>query len=97
MASAYDILGLPADADHDAVRDAYRRLARTAHPDLHPNDPSAHERFLAIQAAYQVLIDPDRRRAHDIDPDGVLTEELLAKRKAQLQRRKARLRRLFRE
>ena len=97
MPSAYEILGVDTDADHDAIREAYRRLAKQSHPDRHPDDPAAHDRFLAIQAAYEVLVDPDRRRAHDVDPDGVLNDELLNKRKAQLKRRKARLRALFRD
>ena len=97
MPSAYEILEVAVDADHATIRDAYRRLVRDAHPDRRPDDPDAHERFLAIQAAYEVLVDPDRRAAHDRDPDGVLTDELLNKRKAQLKRRRARLRRLFSE
>ena len=97
MPTAYQILKIEVDADHTAIREAYRRLAAAAHPDRHPEDPAAHERFLAIQAAYEVLSDPERRRQHDRDPDGVLNEELLEKRKAQLKRRKARLRRLFSE
>lgn len=97
MSSAYDVLAVPPDADTAAIRDAYRARVRDAHPDRHPDDPSAHERFLAIQAAYEILIDPERRRAHDEDPEGVLKDELLEKRKAQLKRRRARLRRLFSE
>ncbi len=95
MTDAYAILGVEENAEPDAIRAAYRQLAKKAHPDLHPDDPRAHERFLAIQAAYEVLIDPERRQAHDRDPEGVLGDELLAKRKAQLRRRKDRLRRLF--
>ena len=95
MPNAYELLGVDAEADHDAIRDAYRRLVRKAHPDRHPDDPGAHERFLAIQAAYEVLIDPAKRQAHDDNPDGVLHDELLERRKAQLKRRRARVRRLF--
>ncbi len=95
MRSAYDILGVPTDADHTTIREAYRRLAKEGHPDRHPDDPTAHDRFLALQAAYEVLIDPDRRRAHDRDPDGVLDDEIIERRKAQLKRRRTRVRRLF--
>ena len=97
MPSAYDILQVAVDADHDAIREAYRRLAKDGHPDRHPDDPNAHERFLTIQAAYEILIDPERRRAHDRDPDGVLDDGILEKRKAQLKRRRARVRRLFQD
>lgn len=97
MTSAYEVLEVPKDADETAIRNAYRRLAKSAHPDLHPDDSDAHERFLAIQAAYEVLSDPQRRAAHDRDPEGVLNQELLERRKAQLKRRKARLKRLFQD
>lgn len=97
MPSAYEILNVDRDADRDTIREAYRRRARLDHPDLHPDDPDAHERFLAVQAAYEVLIDPERRRAHDLDPQGVLESELMNRRKAQLKRRRARLRRLFQD
>lgn len=46
------VLGVSADADTEEIRRAYRRLAKTAHPDLHPNDPDATRRFRDIQAAF---------------------------------------------
>ena len=61
----YAILGVPEDADAGLLRQAYRRLARTCHPDAEPGNPAAAERFLAVSAAYGVLHDPSRRAAYD--------------------------------
>ncbi len=63
--SLYDVLGVPPGADDDAIKKAYRRLAQESHPDRHPDDLGAEERFKAISQAYQVLRDADRRRAYD--------------------------------
>jgi hypothetical protein len=52
---ALDVLELEADADFDAVRAAWRRLAKANHPDVRPDDAEAATRFQAIQAAYDVL------------------------------------------
>lgn len=61
----YDILGLKEDASHKEVRDAYRRLALTHHPDRNQNNPEAAERMKAINEAYAVLSDPHKRREYD--------------------------------
>src|SRR4051812_4072917 len=53
------------DATEREITYAYRRLARRLHPDLHPEDPSAAERFRAVQEAYDVLKDPAARLHHD--------------------------------
>ena len=60
---ALDVLELDADADFDAVRAAYRRLAKASHPDLKPGDSEAAARFQAIQAAYDVLRAAEERRS----------------------------------
>jgi molecular chaperone DnaJ len=41
----YEIIGVPRDADHNAIRKAYRKLAGKNHPDLNPGDKGAEERF----------------------------------------------------
>jgi hypothetical protein len=52
---ALDVLDLEPDADFEAIRTAWRRLAKENHPDVAPNDAEAAKRFQAIQAAYEVL------------------------------------------
>ncbi|MEO5865547.1 MAG: J domain-containing protein [Sphingomonas sp.] len=52
---ALDLFELDSDADFEAVRVAWRRIAKEHHPDLHPGDAEAAKRFQAIQAAYDVL------------------------------------------
>ncbi len=63
--SLYQILGVPKNAPDGDIRRAYRRLARTLHPDLNPGDAAAEERFKQVSAAYEVLADSDRRKAYD--------------------------------
>ncbi len=65
MSDLYEILGVPRSADVDAIRKAYRKLARKHHPDLNPGDKAAEERFKEISRAWEVLEDPERRRNYD--------------------------------
>src|ERR1700689_3068605 len=60
----YEVLGVPRDADQDAIRRAYRKLAREYHPDLN-SDSDAEERFKELGEAYEVLSDADRRERYD--------------------------------
>ena len=60
----YDVLGVSRDADADAIKKAYRRLARQLHPDVNP-DPETQERFKEVSRAYDVLSDPQKRAAYD--------------------------------
>lgn len=60
---ALSALELESDADFDAVKTAYRRLAKANHPDLKPGDDAAAERFRQVQAAYEVLRRAEERRA----------------------------------
>ena len=61
----YAILGVPSNASEKEIRQAYRRLARQLHPDVHPGDKAAGERFKLVNRAYEVLSDPDRRKKFD--------------------------------
>jgi len=61
----YQLLGVPESATPDAIKRAYRALARDCHPDRNPHDVNAEDRFKDIQRAYQVLSAPLRRQAYD--------------------------------
>jgi molecular chaperone DnaJ len=61
----YEVLGLSRDASEEDIKRAYRRLARKYHPDANPNDPEAEERFKELNEAYEVLSNPEARRAYD--------------------------------
>lgn len=61
----YEALGLTKAATADEIKKAYRKLVRTSHPDLHPDDAGAEARFKAISAAYEVLKDPETRAKYD--------------------------------
>jgi DnaJ-class molecular chaperone len=63
--SPYEVLGVARDADEDAIRKAYRRLARKHHPDVNPGDTVAEEKFKEISQAYAVLSNEEKRRAYD--------------------------------
>lgn len=64
MSTHYATLGLPANATAADIRQAYRQLVKLTHPDRTP-DPAAHERYLAVNDAYEVLGNPARRAAYD--------------------------------
>jgi curved DNA-binding protein len=61
----YDILGVKKNASDDALRAAYRKLARKYHPDVNPGDAEAEARFKKVAAAYDVLSDKAKRSAYD--------------------------------
>ena len=60
----YEVLGVARTADGDAIRQAYRRLARELHPDVSA-EPKAEERFRELTGAYTVLSDPNARLLYD--------------------------------
>lgn len=64
-ADHYDTLGVSRQATSDEIQKAYRQLARKYHPDLNPNDASAKEKFQKVQAAFDVLNDPQKRELYD--------------------------------
>ena len=62
----YEVLGVKKDATEDEIKKAYRKLAKKYHPDLHPDDEKAHEKFSEINEAYEVLSDKDKRKKYDM-------------------------------
>ncbi|WP_341881857.1 DnaJ C-terminal domain-containing protein [Synechococcus sp. UW140] len=61
----FKVLELERGADADAVKKAFRRLARQYHPDVNPGDASAEARFKEISEAYEVLSDPEKRQRYE--------------------------------
>ncbi len=61
----YDVLGVSRNATPEEIKGAFRKLASIHHPDKNPDDPRAGSRFKEINAAYQVLSDPNRRSMYD--------------------------------
>ena len=61
----YQMLGVPKSASAEDIRKAYRELARKYHPDLHPDDDAAKEKFKKVQTAFDVLNDPSKREMYD--------------------------------
>ena len=69
----YAALGVPKTATREEIRKAYKKIAKTSHPDLNPGDADAAARFKAASAAHDLLKDPDRRARFDrgeIDASG---------------------------
>ena len=78
MDNPYEILGVAPDAADEDIRKAYRALAKKNHPDLHPGDKEAEERFKAISAANTLLSDAEQRGRFDrgeIDASGAERQE----------------------
>ncbi len=73
MSDLYRTLGVGRTADQAEIKSAYRKLAKKYHPDLNPGDSGVERQFKEVNAAYDVLGDPDKRARYDrgeIDPEG---------------------------
>ena len=69
----YEVLGIDRKASAEELRKAYRKKAKALHPDLHPGDPEADNRFKELSIAWDILGDPERRARFDrgeIDAEG---------------------------
>ncbi|MEY4903643.1 MAG: molecular chaperone DnaJ [Bacteroidota bacterium] len=61
----YEILGVARDADEDAMKKSYRKLAMQYHPDRNPGDKAAEDKFKEAAEAYSVLSDKTKRAQYD--------------------------------
>ncbi len=61
----YEVLGVDRNADDDALKKAYRKLAKKYHPDMNPGDEAAAEKFKEASEAYAILSDPQKRQQYD--------------------------------
>jgi len=61
----YDLLGVSPNADDNALKKAYRKLAMKWHPDKNPGDANAQEKFKSISEAYGILSDSQKRKMYD--------------------------------
>ncbi|EKX40919.1 hypothetical protein GUITHDRAFT_43357, partial [Guillardia theta CCMP2712] len=61
----YTLLGVSRDSSSKEIQDMFKRLARQFHPDRNVGDPTANQKFFAINQAHQVLTDPDKRAEYD--------------------------------
>ncbi len=61
----YEVLGVSKGASEEEIKKAYRKLAKQNHPDLHPGDKEAEERFKEINEAYGILSDPEKKSRYD--------------------------------
>ena len=61
----YEVLGVQKGASDDEIKKAYRKTAKKYHPDLHPDDKEAEEKFKECNEAYEVLSDPQKKARYD--------------------------------
>ena len=65
----YEILGVSKNATEEEIKAAYKKLVKQYHPDLHPNDKLAAEKFKEINEANEVLSDKQKRAAYDYEQE----------------------------
>ncbi len=73
MRDPYEILGVQKDATAQALKSAYRKLAKKLHPDANRDDKKSSARFAELNSAYEIVGDEDKRKAFDrgeIDAEG---------------------------
>jgi molecular chaperone DnaJ len=61
----YEVLGIDRNASQDEIKRAFKKKARQTHPDVNQDDPNAEEKFKEVQAAFEILHDPQKRQQYD--------------------------------
>ena len=61
----YEVLGVDKGADEQALKKAYRSLAKKYHPDMNPDNKEAEQKFKEVNEAYAVLSDSEKRAQYD--------------------------------
>lgn len=70
MTDYYKVLGLDKDASQEAIKKAYRKLAKKYHPDVNQNNPKAEEMFKKVAEAYETLSDETKKATYDNQTQG---------------------------
>ena len=62
----YQLLGVSRDASTKEIKKAFRTLSLKYHPDRNPGDEKAHEKYIRLNRAHEVLTDPEKKEIYDI-------------------------------
>lgn len=73
LADCYKLLGLNTESSREEIKTSYRRLVRKYHPDLNPNDRQAKEKFIAIQEAYDFLM--ENVKEPEVPPESTASQQ----------------------
>jgi len=78
----YEVLGVDSEADSSEIKKAFRKLSRQYHPDKNQGDDEAHQKYLELSRANEVLSDASKRQIYDIyGEDGLTDQNLLNRRR----------------
>ncbi|MBO5030508.1 MAG: J domain-containing protein [Lachnospiraceae bacterium] len=78
----YQILGVSPDDSDETIKKAYRKAAKQCHPDTHPGDKHAEERFKEIGEAYRILSNKQKRKEYDAKAEQKEQEKTAGKKRS---------------